>query len=173
MKEEWAAFTGNPWKRSKVSGCTLWHFLIVCPQDDVPVIHCFHFYVRYSAVRTYVGNAVEHSEINQQWEEGPTFDSVSLYTDMDQETFYLFLLSLFSPILNPPTTPFAISHVHPAPQSQHVIWGRLNHTERLRRCREGVEAWGFVCAWGVGLLGTIAVRAPQAISAGPQDTAVL
>lgn len=42
-----------------------------------------------------------------------------------------------------------------------------------------MTAWGFVCAcggWiggGVSLLGTIAVRAPQAISTGPQDTVVL
>lgn len=36
-----------------------------------------------------------------------------------------------------------------------------------------MEARGFVGAWGVRLLGTIAARAPQAISAGPQDTAVL
>lgn len=36
-----------------------------------------------------------------------------------------------------------------------------------------MEAWVlYVHGGGVGLLGTIAVRAPQAISADPQDTLV-
>lgn len=35
-----------------------------------------------------------------------------------------------------------------------------------------MEAWVLYVHGGVGLLGTIAVRAPQAISADPQDTVV-
>lgn len=57
----------------------------------------------------------------------------------------------------PATNPYP--NAYPWPGSQHVIWGRLSHTERLRRCRlgrwrGGGGGWGCVCAWR-GLLGTV------------------